>query len=54
MDDRVVLDHLQGRHVIGVYPMLLDETCWFLGHSAHLTLNLSQRSGFRSFAQTGE
>ncbi len=30
MDDRVVLDHLQGRHVIGVYPMLLDETCWFL------------------------
>jgi superfamily II DNA or RNA helicase len=25
-----VLDHLQGRHVIGVYPMLKDETCWFL------------------------
>jgi hypothetical protein len=25
-----VLDHLQGRHVIGVYPMLRDETCWFL------------------------
>lgn len=23
-------DHLQGRHVIGVYPMLPDETCWFL------------------------
>lgn len=30
LDDRVVLDHLQGRHVIGVYPLLLDETCWFL------------------------
>lgn len=26
----VILGHLQGRHVIGVYPMLTDETCWFL------------------------
>jgi hypothetical protein len=25
-----ILDHLQGRHVISVYPMLKDETCWFL------------------------
>lgn len=25
-----ILKHLQGRHVMGVYPMLLDETCWFL------------------------
>ena len=25
-----ILDHLQGRHVMGVYPMLKDETCWFL------------------------
>jgi hypothetical protein len=23
-------DHLRGRHVVGVYPMLEDETCWFL------------------------
>jgi superfamily II DNA or RNA helicase len=28
--DQVILDHLQGRHVIGVYPLLTDETCWFL------------------------
>src|SRR5690606_38928859 len=28
--DRVLLDHLQGRHVAGVYPMLDDETCRFL------------------------
>ncbi|MAG32660.1 MAG: restriction endonuclease subunit R [Deltaproteobacteria bacterium] len=28
--DRVVRDHLQGRHVIGIYPLLHDETCWFL------------------------
>lgn len=28
-DDRAVLDHLQGRHVAGVYPMMKDEHCWF-------------------------
>jgi hypothetical protein len=28
--DPIVLDHLQGRHVIGAYPLLEDETCWFL------------------------
>jgi len=28
--DQVILDHLQGRHVIGVYPLLEDEHCWFL------------------------
>ena len=30
VDDQIVLDHLQGRHVMGVYPLLEDETCWFL------------------------
>lgn len=28
--DQVIMDHLQGRHVIGVYPMLPDDTCWFI------------------------
>ena len=28
--DQVVQHHLQGHHVIGIYPLLLDETCWFL------------------------
>lgn len=28
--NEVLLDHLQGRHVAGVYPLLEDETCWFL------------------------
>ncbi len=28
--EKTIHDHLQGRHVIGVYPMLPDETCWFL------------------------
>ena len=30
VSDRVILDHLRGRHVAGVYPLLADETCWFL------------------------
>ena len=25
-----IIAHLQGRYVAGVYPMLPDETCWFL------------------------
>src|SRR2546422_3013389 len=30
VSDQVVLDHLQGRHVMGVYPLIPDDTCWFL------------------------
>ena len=30
VSQKVILDHLQGRHVIGCYPLLRDETCWFL------------------------
>jgi hypothetical protein len=30
VDNQVVTDHLRGRHVIGCYPLLEDETCWFL------------------------
>lgn len=26
----VIYDHLSGKHTIGVYPILEDETCWFL------------------------
>jgi superfamily II DNA or RNA helicase len=28
--DQVILEHFQGRHVAGVYPLLEDDTCWFL------------------------
>lgn len=28
--DQVILDHLKGRHTIGVYALREDETCWFL------------------------
>jgi len=28
--DEVIRGHLFGKHTIGVYPLLQDETCWFL------------------------
>lgn len=30
LDDAVIEDHLRGRHTIGVYPLLHDDSCWFL------------------------
>jgi hypothetical protein len=30
LTDEAVRDHLVGRQTIGVYPLLADETCWFL------------------------
>jgi superfamily II DNA or RNA helicase len=29
-DDAATIAHLTGRHVMGVYPLLHDDTCWFL------------------------
>jgi hypothetical protein len=28
--DEAILGHLKGRHVMGIYPLLPDDTCWFL------------------------
>lgn len=28
--DQVIYDHLAGKQTIGAYPLLSDETCWFL------------------------
>ncbi len=30
LSDDVVYKHLQGTHIVGIYPMLQDETCYFL------------------------
>jgi hypothetical protein len=30
VSNQTIIDHLQGRHVVGAYPLLQDETCWFL------------------------
>jgi len=28
--DQVMHDHMAGKHTVGVYPILPDDTCWFL------------------------
>jgi hypothetical protein len=28
--DQVIFDHLAGKRTVGVYPLLQDDTCWFL------------------------
>ncbi len=30
LNSHVIEDHLRGKIVVGIYPLLLDETCWFL------------------------
>jgi len=30
LTDDVLRQHLEGKQTIGIYPLLLDETCWFL------------------------
>jgi hypothetical protein len=30
LTDQVIYGHLSGKHSIGIYPLLQDETCWFL------------------------
>ena len=30
LTDQAVHDHLAGKHTMGVYPSMRDETCWFL------------------------
>jgi hypothetical protein len=30
LTDEVIRDHLLGRQTIGVYPLLTDDTCWFV------------------------
>ena len=49
VEDRVVTDHLRGHHVIGCYPMLEEETTWFLAVDFDKT---SWREDVASFAET--
>lgn len=30
LSDQVIYDHLSGKSIVGLYPTLIDETCWFL------------------------
>ena len=29
LSDQVILEHFKGKHILGVYPLLKDGTCWF-------------------------
>ncbi len=49
VEDHVILDHLQGRHVIGAYPLLENETCWFLAVDFD---KASWRDDVAAFAET--
>lgn len=49
VDDRAVVGHLQGKHVMGVYPLLPDETCWFLAVDFDKS---TWKDDVRSFADT--
>ncbi len=48
--DQAVLEHLQGHHVMGVYPLLEDETCWLLAADFD---KVSWRADASAFADTG-
>jgi superfamily II DNA or RNA helicase len=47
--DQVVTVHLRGLHVIGCYPLLEDETCWFLAVDFDKT---SWKEDVTAFAET--
>lgn len=47
--DQVVLDHLHGQHVMGVYPLLENDTCWFLAADFD---KASWQEDVRVFAET--
>jgi superfamily II DNA or RNA helicase len=49
VDDQVVLAHLNGEHTIGVYPLLPDDTCWFVAADFD---EASWRDDVLAFAET--
>jgi hypothetical protein len=49
VDDQVIIDHLRGRHVIGAYPLIEEDRCWFL--AVDFDKNLWQE-GVTAFAET--
>ena len=49
LTDRVIHDHLTGKLTAGVYPLLTDETCWFLAADFDKT---TWQDDVRAFLQT--
>lgn len=52
--DQIILDHLQGRHVIGVYPMLENDSCWFLAADFDKKTWMDDIAAFRKTCQSME
>jgi superfamily II DNA or RNA helicase len=51
VDNTAVLAHLQGDHVMGVYAMLADDTCWFLAVDFDKTTWLEDARAFVATAR---
>ncbi len=58
--DEVIRQHLTGKKTIGVYPLLLDETCWFLAadfdkktweEDSLAFIGTSQRAGVHAYLE---
>ena len=49
---KIIKDHLQGKHVIGTYPLLADETCWFLAVDFDKASWQKDLSAFRSTSRS--
>ena len=47
LDDEAIHIHLAGKYTIGVYPLLLDETCWFLAVDFDKTTWKEDAAAFR-------
>ncbi|MGB5834669.1 MAG: DEAD/DEAH box helicase family protein [Thiohalocapsa sp.] len=51
LTDTVIYDHLAGKHTIGIYPLLEDDTCYFLAVDFD---KADWRADARAFAQSCE
>ena len=51
LTDRAIRDHLTGKQTIGVYPLLPDETCWFLAVSFDKKSWMADAAAFASTCQ---
>jgi hypothetical protein len=51
LTDSAIRDHLTGKQTIGVYPLLPDETCWFLAVDFDKESSMADAAAFASTCQ---